>query len=268
MTHSFVAYIDESGDDGFKKFRQPRGEGGSSKWLCICACIIHTSQESDVVQWRDKIRKTTNNKQNQKRAIHFAKFNHNQKRVACQILKTKEIKIVSAICDKTKIQKNKYDKKNHLYFYMTSLVIERMSWLCRDYQTDASSDGHKIKIIFSRRGGMSYPDFRDYLYNLKDTTTDRDIDWSTIDIDGIEAQDHRGYAGLQLADCGASAITTAFEKDKYGNVETQYLQELRDVIYNHKGEYVDYGLTFVPDFDKLELTPQQQNTLQPTKQEG
>jgi hypothetical protein len=54
MSHSFVAFIDESGDDGLKKFRGG-GEGGSSTWLVISACVIRQSRSADIVTWRDEI---------------------------------------------------------------------------------------------------------------------------------------------------------------------------------------------------------------------
>jgi hypothetical protein len=37
MPHSFLAFIDESGDDGFGNYREPGKSGGASHWLVLSA---------------------------------------------------------------------------------------------------------------------------------------------------------------------------------------------------------------------------------------
>ncbi len=55
MAHSFLAYIDESGDDGLGKFRQPGGDGGQTHWLVISACVFRHVHNARVVGWRDDL---------------------------------------------------------------------------------------------------------------------------------------------------------------------------------------------------------------------
>lgn len=55
MSHSYIAYIDESGDDGLDKFREPGAEGGASVWLAVTACIKRASIDLEAVGWRDEI---------------------------------------------------------------------------------------------------------------------------------------------------------------------------------------------------------------------
>lgn len=89
---------------------------------------------------------------------------------------------------------------------MTRYVIERISWFCRDQRPHAREGDGRVKITFSRRGGLSYDGFKKYLLKLKndsETTIYRPV----VDIDGIDAQDHSHVAALQIADCGARAIT-------------------------------------------------------------
>lgn len=219
MTHSFIAYIDESGDDGLKSFREPGQQGGASKWLCICACIIRASIRLETVRWRDEIKGTTG-KKTKGRSIHFADFNHNQKRVTCQIINGKPLRFISALSHKTTIPENTFTHRNQIYFYVTRHVIERLSWFCRDNRVDVPEGDGRLKIIFSRRGGLSYPGFADYLSQLKENTDNNNIHWPVIDIASIEARDHSTDAGLQIADCGASAITAAFEPDIFGNIDS------------------------------------------------
>jgi hypothetical protein len=55
MTHSYVAHIDESGDDGIGKFREPGAQGGSTSWLVLSACVFRATASLDAVEWRDEI---------------------------------------------------------------------------------------------------------------------------------------------------------------------------------------------------------------------
>ncbi len=262
MNHSYIAYIDESGDDGLKNFREPGQQGGASKWLCICACIIRATNRLQTVRWRDEIKNITR-KKNKGRSIHFAEFNHNQKRVACQIINGKALTYISAISNKTTIPIGTYNDKNQLYFYVTRYVIERLSWFCRDNRVNVPEGDGRLKVIFSRRGGLSYSGFQNYLNVIKETPNGSKIHWPVIDIASIEAKDHSTDAGLQLADCGASAIAAALEPDPYGNIEAQYLHELQNMVYSRNGNYLSYGLKLLPEINQLELTPQQTAALGP-----
>ncbi|CFX09501.1 conserved protein of unknown function [Candidatus Filomicrobium marinum] len=264
MSHSFIAYIDESGDDGLCKFRQPGGKGGASHWLCICACIVRATHRLEAVRWRDEIREKTR-KKTKGRAIHFADFNHSQKRAACQLIYRKPLRFIAAISNKTTIEPGTFSQKNQLYFYVTRYAIERISWFCRDNRALVPEGNGQVKIVFSRRGGLSYDDFKMYMSRLKDDENNNRVHWPVIDIASIDAQDHSRDAGLQLADCGAAAIAAAFEPDLYGNVEAQYLHTIREMIYCRSGNYLSYGLKLLPGVDRMELTAQQGASLKPFK---
>ncbi|MCA8895903.1 MAG: DUF3800 domain-containing protein [Amphiplicatus sp.] len=257
MSHSFIAYIDESGDDGLDPdtYREPGNGGGASNWFAICACVMRATDSLNGVQWRNEVKSGTG-KNSKGEAIHFHTFNHGQKRFACQHLSTKPIRFSAALSFKRDIPDGTYIHKNQYYFYVTRYVIERVSWLCRDSRPKVRHGDGRVKIVFSRRGGLSYEGFKDYLLHLKgDPSTS--IHWPVIDIDGIDAQDHSRVAGLQLADSGARAIIEAFEPDLFGNVEGQYLNLLRDVIYSRKGNYLSYGLKILPTWEQATLTPAQ-----------
>ena len=115
-----------------------------------------------------------------------------------------------------------------------------------------------VKIIFSRRGGLSYQDFKNYLQVLRNTLDDTvRIHWPVIDVDGIEAKDHSASAGLQLADIAASAITAGVESDYFGNCEKRYAEIIKPVIYNRSNNYLSYGLKIVPRPEEMLLSDQQ-----------
>lgn len=254
--HSFIAYIDESGDDGFGNYRGG-ASGGASHWLGISALLVRASRGLETVTWRDEI-KTTTRQSTKGRSIHFKDFNHSQKKAACQIISQKPCRFASAIAYKPSMDPNNFLSKNQLYFYITRYVIERVSWFCRDMRPEVPEGNGKVKIIFSRRGGMSYDDFKRYLSDLKSSTKANTIHWPVIDIDGIEAKDHSRDAGLQIADCMASATAWSLEPDKFGNTEMQYLQALKPNIYHRKDNILSYGLKLLPN--KHDIEPKQNIT--------
>lgn len=256
MTHSFLAYIDESGDDGIGKYRGPGGKGGSTKWLVISACILRQSYDLDAVQWRDEISALMPAKK--RSDIHFSSMKHGQCVAAVQSLAARPIRAISILSNKTTIPDGVYTNKNQLYFYLTRYLIERISWFCRDMRPRVPHGDGRVKITFSRRGGMSYPQFREYLERLKATKdADTRIYWPVIDIKGIDARDHSTHAGLQLIDVIASAFAAGVEPDGFDNCECRYAEILKQVVYERGGNYLSYGVKFVPHPDEMDLTAQQ-----------
>jgi hypothetical protein len=115
MNHTYLAYIDESGDDGLNgPFRDIGGQGGASRWLVISACVFRATHTLDAVSWRDQI--TGRMPERRSRDLHFAKLNHSQKLAAAQVIATKPMRAVSVICSKEMIPKGTYNGKNQLYF--------------------------------------------------------------------------------------------------------------------------------------------------------
>jgi hypothetical protein len=276
MTHSFVAYIDESGDDGIGNFREPGKVGGASHWLVVSACLFRGAFDLDAVKWRDEIsslvrqcagrKVNANNTSAQgksQRDVHFKKLNHAQRTAACQCLAQKPIRSISILSNKRTAPSGVFTQKNQLYFYTTRYLIERISWLCRDMRPRVPEGDGRVKITFSRRGGMSYEGFRDYLLRLK-TSSDNDVNihWPVIDIDGIEAKDHSSRASLQLADIVASAFACGIEPDMFGNCERRYAEELKRIVYERKGNYLSYGLKMLPKHTDIVLGNDQQRLIE------
>lgn len=258
MAHSYIAYIDESGDDGLGRYRIPGQVGGSSTWLTVSATICRMSRDLEMVEWRNEIRSKLGSRA-EKKPLHFKDMNHGQRTMASQILSTKALRGVCVMANKSVISPGTYTEKNQLYFYLCRYLIERLSWLCRDLRRIVPEGDGRVKIVFSRRGGLSYEAFRAYLLKLKSFNDPAiRINWPVIDINDIEAQDHGKRAGLQIADIVASSITSGVEPDFYGNCELKYAEALKPVIYSRRGNYLSYGVKLYPGADRLALTAQQQ----------
>jgi hypothetical protein len=186
-------------------------------------------------------------------------MNHHQRVMAVNSLADKPFRTICVLANKPVIPDGIYTGKNQLYFYMTRYLIERISWFCRDQRRNVPEGDGKVKIIFSRRGGMSYDDFAAYLTRLRDSADQEiQINWPVIDIEAIEALDHSTRAGLQIADIAATCITAGLEPDLYGNCELRYAEILKPHIYSRGGNFLSYGLKLVPRADQIPLSDQQQ----------
>ncbi|MCJ7994578.1 DUF3800 domain-containing protein [Rhizobium cremeum] len=130
MPHTFIAYIDESGDDGLGNYREPGGRGGASSWLVLSALLFRKQYDLEAVTWRDQISSRMPERKN--RILHFAELSHGQKLVAVRELASHPVRAISVVGYKRNIPDGIYTERNQLYFYLTRYLIERISWLCRD----------------------------------------------------------------------------------------------------------------------------------------
>ena len=247
MSTSFVAYIDESGDEGFVF----NADGsGSSRWFVLSAAVIRRANDLQLVSClkatRSLLRKAP------KTPLHFVDLKHEQRMPYIRRVGALPIRVVSVlvykplIAEPEKFQNTKY----LLYRYATRLLMERVSWLCRDHHKEGEGDG-SCEAIFSNRSNMSYEEIRDYLRLLLRQAADNpqrvQIDGKVIDPDRIRSVDHAKLAGLQVADAVASGLHFAIKVNRYGETEPAYLPHLKSRIYRNKGVALGYGLKLWPE---------------------
>jgi len=244
---SFVTYIDESGDEGFV-FKP--GGAGSSRWFVLSALVIRHKNDHQLIDCLAETRDVL-----QKRRLfplHFKDLKHEQRVPYIKRLVKLPIRSVNIMIYKPSIKEpEKFQNESYLlYRYATRLLLERVSWLCRDHRIDAEGDG-STEIIFSNRSNMSYDKIRDYLNHLIKESNDRpqqvQLDRNVIDPDRIQAIDHAKRAGLQAVDAIASSYFAALNQNRYGETETSYMTHLKPVVYHHKQQRMGYGLKFWPE---------------------
>jgi len=259
MAHSFIAYIDEAGDDGLnpEKYRVPGRGGGSSHWLTIGATVWRQSRDLDAVQWAKAIREQLP-LQRRSQPLHFKALDHAQRVMAISGLCERPLRTVAVFANKPVIPNGLYPESHQLYHYMCRYLLERLSWLCRDMRPKVPEGDGRVKIVFSRRRAMNYDDFQAYIQRLKDASDPEiRIHWPVIDIPAIEAQDHGARLGLQIADLVTSGLTAALEPDFYGNVEARFARMLKPRVYHRGQNFLSYGAKMVPAADQIPLTDQQ-----------
>lgn len=247
MKSSFIAYVDESGDEGF--VFHPDGTG-SSRWFVLSAAVIRRTNDLQMVSCLKTVRDILGREP--KSPLHFVDLRHEQRVPYIRKVGKLPIRTVSVlvykplIAEPEKFQNTKY----LLYRYATRLLLERISWLVRDRRTAGEGDGF-AEVIFSNRSKMSYQDIRDYLSHLLEQnspgTNQVQIDGTAIDPARIKAVDHSQLAGLQVADAVASGLHFALKVNRYGETEPGYLPHLKNTIYRHKTSAAGYGLKLWPE---------------------
>ena len=247
MKASFIAYVDESGDEGFV-FNTDGS--GSSRWFVLSAAVIRQTNDLRMVSCLKEVRGLL--QKPPKTPLHFVDLKHEQRvpyirRVGELPVRTVSVLVYKPlIAEPEKFQNTKY----LLYRYATRLLLERVSWLCRDQRRAGERDGF-TEVIFSNRSNMSYEDIRAYLRLLlkqaEVNPQNVQIDGTAIAPDRIRSVEHSKLAGLQVADAVASSLHFALKVNRYGETETSYLPHLKKTLYRHKDVALGYGLKLWPE---------------------
>ena len=241
-TKELNAYIDESGDEGFKE--------GSSQWFIISSVVVDKSNDRDVARVIDSIKSRLWGDVT-RQPLHWVRLRHNQKRVVIQELSKQSFTILSVALEKKYLAPERfdshYDRENRMkfrwamYFYATKLLVER---ICKY----SERQGAIVNLIFENRGSISYKDLRDYLtlmteypgpYNRSPTIQRRLIK-------SLEPKNKETRKLLQVADACSGALYDALSINKYGIVDESYLMGLADKFDRPNGKLWGIGLKVFP----------------------
>lgn len=252
MHPSFMVYIDESGDEGFV-FNNDGS--GSSRWFVLSAVVIRKVNDLQMVSCLKEVRQVLG--KGPKTPLHFVDLKHEQRVPYIRRVGELPIRTVNVLVHKPLIaEPEKFQNTKYLlYRYATRMLLERVSWLCRDHRQPGEGDGF-AEIVFSNRSNMSYEDIREYL-RLLIRQHDGDpqkvqIDPTVIDPERIRSVEHFKLAGLQVADAVASGFHFAVKVNRYGETETGYVPHLKNTLYRHQKTALGYGIkTWPEDFATL-----------------
>ena len=253
--HSYDVFIDESGDDGFVF----NDDGtGSSRWFVLTAVMIPHVAPYGTVHLAADVRRAINLKPNA--TIHFSDIPHERRVRVASLIAQSPLIHSSVIINKQAItDRATFGGNFRMYYYASRLLLERISWYCRDNPTTTrkTEDG-TAKIIFEHRKKLSYDDLRYYFRILRtqikvtakfevELAKDVQIHWPVIKDDQIEAASKGKFAGLQIADCIAGGLRAALEFTPYKYTEHRYAKMLRPNLYFRSGKCRGYGLKFFPE---------------------
>lgn len=265
MAVTFVAYIDEPGDTGLELVKKPDDPRGATEWLVLAAFVVKIDYDPKMVAWTQDVQADFISKRTD---LHFNKLLDFKKTLVCTALAKKPCKCFVVMSNKKNIEKYRNPNlddgnKSWIYWFLARLLLERVTEYC-ELQTPKERRGtDKLRIIFSRRGGLKYIDFERYLAKLylqsrlNALVLDyKDLRWSVIDDDEIRVLDHVERAGLQLADVVAGAFYQAVELNRGGQIDCDpsYARLLKPLIHC-KGfsRYLGVGLKPMPALHEMEL---------------
>jgi len=147
MPCSFVAYIDESGDEGFKFDRK------SSEWFVLSAAIVRKEDDLGLVKFMKEIRGVLGKEPLQ--PLHFRDLPHHHRVAYVGEVAKGPLKSTSILIRKPALTSAALRDRNRLYFYAARFLFERLSWYCRDSFNEKKHPGNgKAEIIFSNRSSM------------------------------------------------------------------------------------------------------------------
>lgn len=239
--HSFHAYVDESGDEGFT-FKDPP-ERASSEWFVISAVVARAETLPRVAR---KVKAAFDIVEGARQGAqaHFSRLPHEARTALVHEISRLPIRVVSICVNKRAMAEDHTLRGNRrLYFYACRFLMERVSWISRDYKKHGTGDG-RCKLTFSRCKNLSYEEMTQYFQRLKSQNTT--VSWDNLDTDGIKVQTHGESIWLKSADAVASGIAKAIELDRFGFCEDRFALAMKPITYSYNKRFISYGLKFFP----------------------
>lgn len=245
---SFVAYIDESGDEGF--VFKPDGSG-SSRWFVLSAVVTRRFNDLQMVECLRETRRVLGKAP--KSPLHFSELRHEQRVPYIRRVGNLDVRTINIAVYKPSIREvSKFQGTKHLlYRYTTRFLVERLSWMLSRAGQGRGDQNRSAEIIFSDRANMSYEEIRSYLGRLirrsKSISSGVQVDGSVIDPTQVRSVQHSQLAGLQVADAVATSTHFALRPNRYGEAEPAYFRHLAKTLYRHDGKILSYGMKFWPE---------------------
>lgn len=258
---NFTAYIDEAGDEGLTKLRDATSR--QSRWLILGGIVVSDENDRLLPRWRDEA--LSLNPNNKHRDLHFRELKHDMKVAVTQYLSTMPFGICCVCSNKaTLLDGGKYEalfkEKGHLYNYLTRFLLERLTSSIAA-QAERLGETVRLRVVFSRRANTDYHAMREYLEFQRDgkevKRAIRSIDWTVFDPADIKVENHKKWAGLQVADASTSAVFSALEPNFYGHHEPRYALALAKRFIRQRRSILDCGFTLIPRIGACPLNREQ-----------
>ena len=272
MDYGYIAYVDESGDDGLRLVK-PIDKNGSSEWLILSAVVISAAREAETINWvREIVARLRNH---QRRSLHFSNLNDAKKSMVCSEIAKKPLRCFVVASNKKNMRgyRNPFAEqipsKNWFYCWMTRLLLERVTNFTEAKSLVDHNTVKKLKIEYSARGGLSYAQMGAYYEWLKMKSSANnlflpmgDLHWKVMHRDLLKVHSHHQRAGLQLADCVSGAFFKACDIYDTGGCNPQFAKILKPRMARHPdtadGRVSGYGVKLMPKWNVARLQQDQQ----------
>lgn len=271
--YDYVAYIDESGDQGLQRVK-PIDPQGSSEWLVVSAVLIRKENEAGAPQWvSDMVGKLDSP---QLRTIHFRKLDPPwRKKIVCEEMAALPLRCF-AVCSNKKNMRGyenpfaaQVPSQNWFYCWLTRVLLEKVTHFVAADSRRRYHEVRRVKLVYSRAGGLRYGQMAAYYEWIRQRRIGNnqvlfwgDLEYDTIHSHLLEVRDQFSEPPLALADIVASAFFKACDKHDTGGCDIEFAQCLSPrmaKIPNTKfGRVSGYGVKLLPGWKKAALDPDQQ----------
>lgn len=272
-SYDYVAYVDESGDPSVRRVK-PIDNPGSSEWMTVSAVVIRAEQEANTTAWLGDIIGKMNSHQMQ--YLHFRNLSDWRKATACAELAKLPVRCFVVCSNKKNVRgwNNPFaaqvPSKNWFYCWMTRVLLERVTHFVKADSLKRFNEIRRVKIVYSRAGGLSYPQMAAYYEWIKDKSRANnqylkmgDLVYETMHSHLLEVRIDRLVPGLQLADIVASAYFKACDKYDTGGCNSSYAKLLTNRMGacpdEKRGVIPGYGVKLLPGLRNAKLDVDQQD---------
>ncbi|MEY9755848.1 DUF3800 domain-containing protein [Bradyrhizobium yuanmingense] len=255
---SYVAYIDESGDDGVASVR-PVDPNGASEWFVLSALVVRVEAQRETVWVRDILKQV---RLEQRRTLHFQPLDDWRRTLVCSKIAELPVRCFAVVSNKANMHgyRNRRAEaasvtagRTWFYWWMTRLLLERVTDFCEQRSYRDYGEPRLVRLEFARRKGLRYGHLQAYLCWLRmQSKADAlflrrgDLKWSVVDpVNQIAAIDNSERAGLQLSDSIASAFYQAVSGPSPDIAPAVALKPR--MARGRNGEIFEYGLKLMPD---------------------
>lgn len=255
---SYVAYIDESGDDGVASVR-PVDPNGASEWFVLSALVVRVEAQRETVWVRDILKEV---RLEQRRTLHFQPLDDWRRTLVCSKIAELPVRCFAVMSNKANMHgyRNRRAEaasvtagRTWFYWWMTRLLLERVTDFCEQRSYRDYGEPRLVRLEFARRKGLRYGHLQAYLCWLRMQSKAGalflrrgDLKWSVVDpVNQVAAIDNSERAGLQLSDSIASAFYQAVSGPSPDIAPAAALQPR--MARGPNGEVFEYGLKLMPD---------------------
>ena len=245
MKTGYLAYIDESGCDGFAFGK------GSTDFLVVSAIIFRRRNLSQLSGAVEKA-KAAARKPKYFNFPTFKKLNSapSQRWLLASEFSSFPCNAITVLIHKPSLQKEEWkEQKEDLYFHASKFLLERISWACRDTDLKLPEENKYCEIVFSKRGALRYENFQSYMEKLRANPKlfHSRAEWIHIDPRHIVSEDHSDRnLGHLIVDHFASAVGSAVEFKTFGSFDDRYVRLWSQRIYRPNKKALNNGIKIWP----------------------
>ena len=199
------AYVDESGDRGWKRRPAdlpPGARAGSSEHFCLTAVLVPEGAQSVILETWGQMATEIGRKPSD--TIHWTSVrSHPQRLHLCNgVNAVEDLRVISVVFSKWDVDNARTVRApDDLYTWTLRLLVERLSWFGKRHQA-------QTVMHFAQVKGLPPRLIADYLSGLQRQATN--IEWGHL-VMPAKVDTPRNQRMLQIADTASGAVYAAFE---------------------------------------------------------